>query len=99
MTHPPPASTRVQPHVDLGHGLIFRLITLHLQKSHLSAAMDYAYSALDKGYVPDAVLRPVIRQLCRNRQREIERGESKSCNAQDRPAQLAIGVVAEYSKR
>ena len=38
--------------------------------------MDYAYGLLDKGYIPDTVLRPVIRQLCRKRQREIEHGQS-----------------------
>lgn len=37
--------------------------------------MDYAYSLLDQGYIPDAVLRPVIRQLCRKRLREIELGK------------------------
>jgi hypothetical protein len=36
--------------------------------------MDYAYALLDGGYIPDAALRPVIRQLCRKRQREIEHG-------------------------
>ena len=37
--------------------------------------MEYAYALLDKGYIPDAVLRPTIRSLCRQRQREIDRGE------------------------
>lgn len=37
--------------------------------------MDYAYALLDKGYIPDAVLRPTIRSLCRQRQKEIDRGE------------------------
>jgi hypothetical protein len=37
-------------------------------------SMDYAYALLDGGYIPDAALRPVIRQLCRKRQREIEHG-------------------------
>ncbi|WWD21355.1 hypothetical protein CI109_105839 [Kwoniella shandongensis] len=36
--------------------------------------MEYAYSAIDKGYIPDAALRPVIRQLCRKRLREIDHG-------------------------
>lgn len=36
--------------------------------------MDYAYDLLDKGYIPDAALRPVIRQLCRKRLREINHG-------------------------
>jgi len=36
--------------------------------------MDYAYALLDKGLIPDAVLRPVIRQLCRKRLREINHG-------------------------
>ncbi|ORY33116.1 S-adenosyl-L-methionine-dependent methyltransferase [Naematelia encephala] len=36
--------------------------------------MDYAYALLDKGYVPDMALRPVIRQLCRKRLREIDHG-------------------------
>ncbi|WWC91115.1 uncharacterized protein L201_006056 [Kwoniella dendrophila CBS 6074] len=36
--------------------------------------MDYAYGLLDKGYIPDAALRPVIRQLCRKRLREIDHG-------------------------
>ncbi|WVR08975.1 hypothetical protein IAU60_006034 [Kwoniella sp. DSM 27419] len=36
--------------------------------------MDYAYALLDKGYIPDAALRPVIRQLCRKRLREIDHG-------------------------
>lgn len=38
--------------------------------------MDYAYAALDKGMIPDVALRPVIRQLCRKRLREIDHGES-----------------------
>lgn len=38
--------------------------------------MDYAYDLLDKGYIPDAALRPVIRQLCRKRLREINHGQS-----------------------
>ncbi len=37
--------------------------------------MDYAYSAVDGGWVPDSVLRPVIRQLCKKRLREIDGGE------------------------
>jgi len=37
--------------------------------------MDYAYAALDKGVIPDVALRPVIRQLCRKRLREIDHGE------------------------
>jgi hypothetical protein len=40
-----------------------------------SSAMEFAYSLLDKGYIPDVALRPVIRQLCRTRQKEIEKGE------------------------
>ncbi|OCF42963.1 hypothetical protein I317_03184 [Kwoniella heveanensis CBS 569] len=36
--------------------------------------MDYAYALLDKGYIPDSALRPVIRQLCRKRLREIDNG-------------------------
>ncbi|WWC73010.1 uncharacterized protein I206_106975 [Kwoniella pini CBS 10737] len=36
--------------------------------------MDYAYALLDKGYIPDTALRPVIRQLCRKRLREIDHG-------------------------
>ncbi|WWC98068.1 hypothetical protein V866_004958 [Kwoniella sp. B9012] len=36
--------------------------------------MDYAYALLDKGYIPDSALRPVIRQLCRKRLREIDHG-------------------------
>jgi hypothetical protein len=36
--------------------------------------MDYAYAALDKGIIPDVALRPVIRQLCRKRLREIDHG-------------------------
>ncbi|WRT69155.1 uncharacterized protein IL334_006139 [Kwoniella shivajii] len=36
--------------------------------------MDYAYAALDKGYIPDTALRPIIRQLCRKRLREIDHG-------------------------
>ncbi|KAK8843991.1 hypothetical protein IAR55_006784 [Kwoniella newhampshirensis] len=36
--------------------------------------MEYAYSAIDKGYIPDAALRPIIRQLCRKRLREIDHG-------------------------
>ncbi|KAK4685699.1 cyclopropane-fatty-acyl-phospholipid synthase, partial [Tremellales sp. Uapishka_1] len=38
--------------------------------------MDYAYALLDKGYIPDTVLRPVIRQLCRQRLRDIDHGTS-----------------------
>ncbi len=37
--------------------------------------MQYGYSALDGGWIPDSVLRPVIRQLCRKRLREIDMGE------------------------
>ena len=37
--------------------------------------MDYAYALLDKGYIPDAMLRPAIRSLCRVRQREIDNGK------------------------
>jgi len=40
-----------------------------------TAKMDYAYAALDKGIIPDVALRPVIRQLCRKRLREIDHGE------------------------
>lgn len=36
--------------------------------------MDAAYNLLDQGYIPDRVLRPVIRQLCRKRLREIDHG-------------------------
>ena len=38
--------------------------------------MDYAYSLLDRGYVPDTLLRTAIRRLCRVRQREIDYGKS-----------------------
>lgn len=47
----------------------------HLLPSPL-LVMDYAYDLLDKGYVPDVALRPVIRQLCRKRLREINHGKS-----------------------
>lgn len=46
--------------------------------------MDYAYAALDKGMIPDVALRPVIRQLCRKRLREIDHGMS-SLNMTTRP--------------
>jgi hypothetical protein len=49
--------------------------------------MDYAYAALDKGIIPDVALRPVIRQLCRKRLREIDHGTSLQsevvCKADD----------------
>ena len=45
-----------------------------LTKLHPISKMDYAYDLLDKGYIPDAALRPVIRQLCRKRLREINHG-------------------------
>ena len=40
--------------------------------------MEVAYAMIDKGYIPDAVLRPVIRQLCRKRLREINLGPQTS---------------------
>ncbi|KAI5452573.1 hypothetical protein NCC49_000734 [Naganishia albida] len=40
----------------------------------MDTLMQYGYSALDRGLVPDSVLRPVIRQLCRQRLREINKG-------------------------
>ncbi|CAD6577473.1 MAG: hypothetical protein TREMPRED_001959 [Tremellales sp. Tagirdzhanova-0007] len=42
--------------------------------------MDYAYAILDRGYIPDAALRPAIRYLCRRRLRQIDHGSSSlSC--------------------
>ncbi|EIW66062.1 hypothetical protein TREMEDRAFT_35623 [Tremella mesenterica DSM 1558] len=43
--------------------------------------MEYAYALIDRGYVPDMVLRPVIRKLCRNRQREIDHGHLEANHA------------------
>ncbi|RXK38188.1 hypothetical protein M231_04562 [Tremella mesenterica] len=43
--------------------------------------MEYAYALIDRGYVPDMVLRPVIRRLCRNRQREIDHGSLEANHA------------------
>lgn len=40
----------------------------------MDSIMQYGYSALDRGLIPDSVLRPVIRQLCRQRLREINKG-------------------------
>lgn len=43
--------------------------------------MQYGYSALDGGWIPDSVLRPVIRQLCRKRLREIDMGSLSANHA------------------
>ncbi|KAJ9099862.1 hypothetical protein QFC21_003866 [Naganishia friedmannii] len=42
--------------------------------SKMEQAMEYGYSALDGGWVPDPVLRTAIRQLLKVRLREINRG-------------------------
>lgn len=54
----------------------FTLLIYPSPYTQVRADMDYAYAALDKGMVPDVALRPVIRQLCRKRLREIDHGES-----------------------
>ncbi|KAI0374167.1 S-adenosyl-L-methionine-dependent methyltransferase [Pilatotrama ljubarskyi] len=44
--------------------------------------LEIGYTLLDKGLVPDAILRPVIRALCRQRLREIDLGSSEAkCKA------------------
>lgn len=52
------------------------------------ADMDYAYSLIDRGLLPDFVLRPAVRALCNSRLREIDNGslEGELCvNRADRP--------------
>ena len=58
--------------------------------------MEYAYGLLDKGYIPDAVLRPVMRQLCRNRQADINRGESVIYDLTTYPLTPLRGAVSFY---
>lgn len=45
------------------------------QKAIFESITEYGESALDNGWIPDAVLRPVIRKLCRVRLGEIDKGE------------------------
>lgn len=46
--------------------------------STMEQLMEYGYSALDGGWVPDPVLRTAIRQLLKQRLREINRGKEQS---------------------
>ncbi|TDL26084.1 S-adenosyl-L-methionine-dependent methyltransferase [Rickenella mellea] len=43
--------------------------------------MEFAYNLLDKGLIPDVLLRPVIRALCRQRLREIDLGSFEANHA------------------
>jgi len=45
------------------------------QKALFESLTEYGESALDNGWLPDAVLRPVIRKLNRVRLSEIDKGE------------------------
>lgn len=63
--------------------------------SNSSSAMEFAYSLLDKGYIPDIALRPVIRQLCRTRQKEIEKGEYNY----KQPLDHMSGIASSYKGR
>jgi hypothetical protein len=58
--------------------------------------MDYAYGLLDKGYIPDAALRPVIRQLCRKRLREIDNGRSGGVLAWPSCLACLVAVLPGY---
>ena len=48
------------------------------QKAIFESITEYGESALDNGWIPDAVLRPVIRKLCRVRLGEIDKGQSRA---------------------
>jgi hypothetical protein len=65
------SSWKLVQHLDHLAILLFSLQTLTMD-----TIMQYGYSALDRGLIPDSVLRPVIRQLCRQRLREINKGKS-----------------------
>lgn len=54
--------------------------------------MDYAYSLIDRGLIPDFVLRPVVRALCRSRLREIDNG---SLTGLSLPSALAVPADLE----
>jgi hypothetical protein len=45
------------------------------QKAIFESLTEYGESALDNGWLPDAVLRPVIRKLNRVRLAEIDKGQ------------------------
>jgi hypothetical protein len=45
------------------------------QKAIFESVTEYGESALDNGWIPDAVLRPVIRKLNRVRLAEIDKGQ------------------------
>jgi hypothetical protein len=47
------------------------------QKALFESLPEYGESALDNGWLPDAVLRPVIRKLNRVRLSEIDKGERR----------------------
>ncbi|KAK0213110.1 S-adenosyl-L-methionine-dependent methyltransferase [Desarmillaria ectypa] len=47
----------------------------------LNAVLDIGYDLLDKGWIPDFILRRVIRALCRQRLREIDLGSFEANHA------------------
>ncbi|KAK0195130.1 S-adenosyl-L-methionine-dependent methyltransferase [Armillaria mellea] len=64
-------------------------------------ALDIGYDLLDKGWIPDFILRRVIRALCRQRLREIDLGSFEANHAakmkwiEDIRARTAIADVPE----
>ena len=47
----------------------------------LESVLQIGYSLIDKGLIPDFILRPVIRALCRQRLREINLGSFEANHA------------------
>ena len=47
----------------------------------LDSVLQVGYNLIDNGLIPDFVLRPVIRALCRQRLREINRGSFSANHA------------------
>lgn len=66
-----------QPFLVLQHTEIMSA-TAAKSKNYFESLTEYGESALDNGWVPDAVLRPVVRKLNQVRLNEINKGKAPS---------------------